>query len=153
MACLALRQGCQIPGDTSPERASGFDNPLEVKGNAGVGEVGDRGEAAAAVGQQASHPHGPRLLPSRPALVWVTVLPHVTPVQTEDDQEVMQIIDDLFPIFSELAAAEATALWSPDDLEAAIEEQPPSLADLSAVGATALCRPEVDMTISSPISP
>ncbi|KAK7168426.1 hypothetical protein R3I94_002486 [Phoxinus phoxinus] len=78
-------------------------------------------------------------------MVWVTVLPRVTPVQTEDDREVMQIIEELFPMFEELAAAEATALWSPDDLEAAIEEQPPSLAELPPVGATALCRPEVDM--------
>ncbi|KAK7149292.1 hypothetical protein R3I94_008807 [Phoxinus phoxinus] len=54
----------------------------------------------------------------RPALVWVTVLPCVTPVQTDDEREVMQIIEELFPIFEELAEgnSEATALWSPEDL-------------------------------------
>ncbi|XDV25988.1 hypothetical protein PO909_029809, partial [Leuciscus waleckii] len=58
-----LRKGRQVPGKTPAERAPGHDDPLEV--SAGVGEVGDRGEAAASLGQQASHPHGPRLLSGR----------------------------------------------------------------------------------------
>ncbi|XDV41383.1 hypothetical protein PO909_010262, partial [Leuciscus waleckii] len=57
-----LRKGRQVSGKTPAERAPGLDDPLEVKGSAGVGEVG---EAAASLGQQASHPHGPRLLSGR----------------------------------------------------------------------------------------
>ncbi|XDV41200.1 hypothetical protein PO909_010105, partial [Leuciscus waleckii] len=60
-----LRKGRQVSGKTPAERAPGLDDPLEVKGSAGVGEVGDSGEAAASLGQQASHPHGPRLLSGR----------------------------------------------------------------------------------------
>ncbi|XP_077065692.1 uncharacterized protein LOC143718558 [Siphateles boraxobius] len=76
-----------------------------------------------------------------PALVWVS-LPQVTPAQTEE-MNIQEILDELFPTFDGLAA-----LWSPDDLEATIEENPPSHRDLPAVGATALAEvPEVDMSV------